>query len=718
MTITPQELISTIETKNGFPFDQAQLDAINHGQGPLWLIAGPGTGKTETLVVRTAKLICCDGVDSGSILVTTFTEKAARSLEERLWDVVLYLQTQYPQQLTHIDISRVRMGTLHGLCNDIMQEFRYPPYQNLRLMDEVESQMLIRDNLAWRFFQQGTQLQQAFNYLFFRPNPSLWDWTKALQKLFNRIVEDQIDLAQLQLVGGAWAELATAYLEYRQLLSNRFSSDFSHLQKYFLEFLNSNQGSLFLNGDDTTQRPPLQYFLVDEYQDSNPIQEDIYFSLADRAPYNLTVVGDDDQALYRFRGGTVECMLSFPAQCQNRWQVNAREIQLQDNHRSDERIVDFCNDYITSFPVMNRIRAPNKQLNAHLGVRGNYPAVSHIRANNVANVANTFAEAVRDLCTNSIINDFSQCVLLMRSTRDSPRNAGPFIAALRSLNIPIYNPRSKSYLEQDEIKEALGALVTILDPNLSGLSRRLQVYQMVTTWMQQLQTVLPNYPGLQNYINLSQHSIQQKGTDERITTAFPSILYRILAHDPFLTYQTDPEQDLRLSKLTRLLESFCSQYGRSLYTDNNQPGMVKLNWLGKFYNIFFGYLFNHGLDDDEDDEVICPPGRLPIMTIHQSKGLEFDFVFVDTLGRSVTPSDSIYLENAMRPYRSRLSQIIINTDDASWQDEIRMHFVAYSRAKYALILLGTDGQFRKRGDQTASFGQQGGQWARQITTRL
>jgi superfamily I DNA/RNA helicase len=84
MPITDQELIAGIEAKNGFPLDDPQKDAITYGTGPLLIAAGPGTGKTEVLVARCLKFMCCDSVPPGSIMLTTFTEKAAKNLQDRL----------------------------------------------------------------------------------------------------------------------------------------------------------------------------------------------------------------------------------------------------------------------------------------------------------------------------------------------------------------------------------------------------------------------------------------------------------------------------------------------------------------------------------------------------------------------------------------------------------------------------------------------------------
>src|SRR5437879_11098057 len=147
MPVTEVELIAGIKTKNGFPLDPAQRQAIQYGAGPLLIAAGPGTGKTEVLVARCLKFVCCDSVAPGSVMLTTFTEKAAKNLQDRLSEAFLFLAGMYPQ-LAEIDPSELRIGTLHGLCNDILQEYRYTAYQNLRLLDEVTSALLIHKSVV------------------------------------------------------------------------------------------------------------------------------------------------------------------------------------------------------------------------------------------------------------------------------------------------------------------------------------------------------------------------------------------------------------------------------------------------------------------------------------------------------------------------------------------------------------------------------------------
>jgi DNA helicase-2/ATP-dependent DNA helicase PcrA len=725
LPITEGQLIAGIEAKNGFPLDQPQIDAIQYGGGPLLIAAGPGTGKTEVLVARCLKLICCDLAPPGSIMLTTFTEKAAKSLQDRLAEAFLFFAGSY-SQLNGIDPSEVRLGTLHSLCNDILQQYRYTAYQNLRLLDDVGSALLLHKSVVGSIQSIQPFLFAQFSYLFgnkAQNKISKWDWVFALQKILNRLIEDEINIATLQQAGGPWAALAQVDGIYEQALANRSACDFSRLLRYFRDFLNTGQGNMFLNGDGTEIRLPLRHLLVDEYQDTNPIQESIYLRLADAAPHNITVVGDDDQALYRFRGGTVECMVGFSQACQNRWAQAPTVIYLSDNHRSHSDIVQWCNTYISSFPQMAapNVRIPGKPtLGFPLGRIGAYPAVGIIRSQTIQDAANGMAALMRDLRSNGVIQDYSQCVLLLRSTKNSPYFAGPYLTALSVQNIPVYNPRSKDYLEQPEVAQCLGAFVRIIDPQLAQINTNMSpsIRQLVLNWITEYDAIAPGNPQLAGYVTQSAQAIASRGISERITPAMPTILYRIFSHQPFATYQANPATDLRLSKLTRLFEQFCSQYGFELRTDDTNAGQLPGWWYGDVYYGLCGYLERKGMDDDEDEEVVCPQGYFPLMTVHQAKGLEFDFVFVGNLGASVFSSDSHELEEDLRQFRYNQPVVIHPIAASMWHDEIRQHFVAFSRAKFALILIATESQLRKTGSQTASFGNQGGGWVRQNIQRL
>ena len=414
-----------------------------------------------------------------SIFVTTFTEKAARNLEDRISYYRNQIVRQRPE-LSAIDTSKLCLGTLHGLCNDLLQELRAPNYQNVRLMDELEASMFIYEHLSiidspneardrpfWTDFAylfSPQQWQQTWRYL-----PSKWNMTTALVKLFNRIVEDRVSVAGMRAAGGQWTRLADLYDEYAAKLQSEHRCDFSHLQLRFLEFLQTPLGRQFRDGNPSDNTAGITWALIDEYQDTNLIQEEIYLTLAIRTPHNVVVVGDDDQALYRFRGGSVECMVTFDQACSVYLGVLPESVArypLVANFRSHPSIVSFCNGYITAFASMAlpRARVPNKPaLIARSSIAGTYPSVGQLRAASMNDLADKFAGTVRDLVLNGVVQDYNQCCLLLKSTKESPNNAQKYVVSLRACGIPVYNPRNKGFLEQEEVLGLLGALLAITD---------------------------------------------------------------------------------------------------------------------------------------------------------------------------------------------------------------------------------------------------------------
>lgn len=697
MAIGIDDLYRVLRERNGFPLNDRQREVVAHGEGPLLVIAGPGTGKTETLVARSLKLLCCDRVDPQAIIVTSFTEKAARNLEQRIVGHMTALQNCFPC-LSNINVSRLRIGTLHSLVNDILQEYRYVPYQHVRLLDEVETRMFIREHVVPEARRRWPEVFEHFRYLSGHSRAhSSWEVVRVLERLFSWIVEYRVDLRQLEgTTEPAYCQLAEAYRFYRSRLEERGLCDFSHLLLFFLEFLESRQGELFLRGNPQVGVPPVNFVLVDEYQDTNPIQEEIYFRLTSARPHNLTVVGDDDQAIYRFRGSTVECMVGFPDQCHRRWNVRPRQVALVENYRSDGRIVQWYGWYVESFPQMRRqrVRLQKPEIVPRQGIRGDYPSLGLLEGRIKDDLAQRFAELVWNLREQGTIEDYTQCVLLLWSTRESRRAAGPFISALRERGIPVYNPRSKRYSEQPEVKRVLGVLLEILGPTGASLP------DYVDDWIREAREVIRESDSLRSYVENSKERVRSAENGKVLAEDLLEVVYRILSFPPFLDYRRDPVVDSRLSKLTRLLESFGSVHDRRLIKDRR--------WVTAFCEILGGYFTAYGVDDDEDEEVACPRGSFPVMTIHQAKGLEFDFVFVGSLGTSFSPGGEHRLEAEMNRFRHVPPTIAFSPGDLALQDAVRLHYVAYSRAKYALILLVTTDQLRRSASETASFGGEGG----------
>lgn len=717
-----------VEPVLGYPLNDEQLKVVMHEDDPLWIVAGPGSGKTEVLVIRTLKLVFVNNIDPKSIIITTFTKKAAKNLFDRILRYASQIFKDNPGLEQQIDIHSLRIGTLHGLCNDIMLEYKTPEYENYRLLDENEQYLfiyehseLVRDNSA-KFLPLWDKLEFLFSDFDPISNsrgwndktklPNKWRRTDASISVFNRIVEDMIDLDKVKKAGNNWELLCEAYGDYLAKLEINRRCDFALLQSKFINFLGSELGSLFLKGNGSKNHPGIRYVMVDEYQDTNPIQEKIYFKLAQET-HNLCVVGDDDQALYRFRGGTVDCMVTFNDACEIFYGYQKAKIKptfLNKNYRSHPSIVGYYDLYIDSFNVMRQkgSRVNGKpSLDSQSGISGSYHSVAYITGTNIASVAGRFANFVKYLLDNNIITTPSKCALLMRSVRETPRNAGPFAQALRDVGIKPYNPRSRTFLEQEEVMIALGAFISIIDPNLNALDtiKGNGIQRVVREWVNEYESRKDEFPELRNYVNESIKSIRFKGKDIWLNVNILEIFYRILAHEPFSNWSNEAEKTYRLGKLSTIFETYSSiPYQNShsntrgnLRTSSTSAGEISFNWRQNFYYSLTGLLVSKGMNDPEDEAIICPPDRLPIMTVHQAKGLEFPFVFVYDLNRRPSADSSILLENLLVDFRTKQPSVKFTEDQRAEQDLIRFYYVAYSRPQYALIHLVTKSQLREAG---------------------
>lgn len=728
-----KDLIEALEKMpdRNYKLDSNQEKVIKHGNGPLWVIAGPGSGKTDSIVLRCIRLLVVDNVQPDSIIMTTFTEKAARNLKNRISEYMIYLVNVDPS-IKDVDYNRVRIDTLHGLCNDIMQEFRYTEYQNYTLLDDIEQRLFIMEHLEALSLDKSTYQKYSkiwegfpgvfkeFDYLTngrWKPTsgnpPNTHIRAKGLSKLFNRMVEDLVDIDSMKNDDESAKILATAYEEYKSKLFSNYRCDFANVQEKFLNFLKSPESNLFLKGDGTLEYPGITQVLVDEYQDTNPIQEEIYFRLADNKK-NLCVVGDDDQALYRFRGGTVECMVNFGNQCSIRWPNSKVEnVFLSTNYRSNPGIISFYDSYINSFDEMKlpSARVANKpSLSPGSSISGNYPPVAIHRDKDPGSIAHFFTEMIKGFKDSNIITDWSECVLLLKSTRRSKQNAGPFMDAMDDANIAYYNPRARGLLEDEKIQTILGGLLEIIDPDSRAQNaiRYPTIKDACTIWRKQFNIMANNNKKLGDYVKKYADAILMMGPKTSVGVNLLEIFYDLLNYSPLSKWIDNTEMSQKLGTVCNILDSYSnvpSSSNRenmlgSLYTSSNENAGISFTWRKKFYYSLLGLLASEGLNDSEDEIENFPKGKVPIMTIHQSKGLEFPIVFVYGLSDRQTKDDtSAYLETVFKKYKSNnvMNPRNFTDEQRRKQDKIRLYYVAYSRAQYALILLAKNSEYTKPG---------------------
>ncbi|MBK6507277.1 MAG: ATP-dependent helicase [Ignavibacteria bacterium] len=275
------------------------------------------------------------------------------------------------------------------------------------------------------------------------------------KNFYDKITEELIDPKVLTKSKDVFLKpLGKSYIIYRNLLFENNKVDFSFQQRIFYDLLQTKSIRDRIAGT-------IKYMLIDEYQDTNYIQEQIALTLV-KHHSNLTVVGDEDQALYRFRGATVRNILEFTTHFRK-----CRQIKLLENFRSHSAIIEQYNNFMEEIDWTNndgsiQFRYPDKEVvPAKSTVSPDYPAVFCIWANTPDEEAKRFAHMVEYLLKNKVISDPSDVALLMRSVMMN--HSEPFILALQEKNIKAFCPRAKAYFENEEVKLVIACYALILD---------------------------------------------------------------------------------------------------------------------------------------------------------------------------------------------------------------------------------------------------------------
>jgi DNA helicase-2/ATP-dependent DNA helicase PcrA len=347
-----------------------QEDAVKAAPSPpVFIVAGPGTGKTAVLALRALKLILVDGLVPKGVIATTFTRKASAELRSRilLWGYATIQEAiRRAQQagdrtrlewLNSLDVNDIETGTLDSIAEQMLSDDRQPGEITPTVVESLLARGLLRRHVMFANNYYRDQVLERHLRSF---NPQLWGRMQFSEKLkichsfAQRVLHDRIDLGQYASEGRGYRLLAQVIREYYDYLRSAHLLDFALLESEILERLMQNRLTSW------TQR--VQALLVDEFQDTNYLQELIYYELCRRSGAALIVVGDDDQSIYRFRGATVEIFADFPNRIVRhlgpRWKPTRYD--LVENYRSSKRIVQLFNHFIAADPDYQNARVPGK----------------------------------------------------------------------------------------------------------------------------------------------------------------------------------------------------------------------------------------------------------------------------------------------------------------------------------------------------------------------
>ena len=656
-----------------FSLNKDQQKIVNQTEGPVLVIAGPGSGKTKTLVDRIVHLVR-NGVTPESIFVGTFTEKAAKELITRISNILL-------EAGIRVNLNEMYIGTLHSIFLRMLEENR--DYTRLkrsyRLFDQFEQVFII-----FRHINEFLSIDDITSLIGDREIDS-WQKASLIAEKVNIVSEEVLDLERLrESEYPSVRALAACYAKYEQILEEENALDFSSIQLSALRLFEEHPEVLAKIQDR------VKYFMVDEYQDTNTIQERIVLMLASRHN-NICVVGDDDQGLYRFRGATIRNILEFT---RNFKRGECKTFYLQTNYRSHPDIIDFYNRWMQNqnWTHGGETFRFNKVIMPREDDFKEVPTVVRLTAlYDEEEYHKEVLRFIRTLEERKVISDFNQIAFLYNSVK-APK-ARALAEYLEKNGIRVFSPRSDMYFERDEVRLMLGGLVSLFPQVMSYFAESTFIGARCLEWAQffisKIQEDMEMHRTLYSWVITMQrkHIDLKKGTDY----SFTSLVYRMLQFPMFARYldvgldanKNDLRGAYNIGTFTTLVSKFEYLYNVTVFTPANLERTLK-----NFFNYYVKFLVKGGMGEFEDFDETLPSGCVSFMTIHQSKGLEFPITVVGSMSnsprKSYTDFDVILQENYYhKPVYEPFEEI-------KYFDFARLFYTAFSRAQNLLVLTGCE----------------------------
>ncbi|MBN2369255.1 MAG: ATP-dependent helicase [Vicinamibacteria bacterium] len=650
----------------------SQREAVLHGEGPLLIIAGAGTGKTTVLTRRAAHLIASKRARPEEILALTFTEKAAIEMAERV------------DQLIPYGYVETWIGTFHAFGDRILRDAALESGldPDFRVLARPEQIIFLKERL-WRL-----PLDR------FRPLGDPARHLGALLTLVSRAKDEDVGPEEYRV----WAEgraaqaesdaerdesakhleVAAFYEIYQRLLAEAGLVDFG--DQIFLALRSLRERAALL----AKLRNRYRYVLVDEFQDTNHAQFEMVRLLADPAKPNITVVGDDDQAIYRWRGAASANLLAFRDAY-----PSAQEVVLKDNHRSTQVILDAASRLIAyNNPYRLEVLAGiDKRLRA---ARRDGPPVRHVRYDTVS----AESDGVAEMTAEKLQRGFRprDVAVLVRSNGD----ADPFLRALNVRAIPHRFSGSRGLYAREEVRMLVSFLRTLANPNdsvslfylaASEVYRlpeidllRLNAYARRKT--KPLLEALRDLPRNDDLVGVGGAARQaasrliadiDRAAKEAPRVRTGEVLYRFLQESGLLgrlARAADSAAESKAKNIARFFE-IVRTYGEIAEHDRAPAFIEHLD------------LLREAGDDPAVAEADPDEDAVHVLTVHKAKGLEFPIVFLVACADGKFP-----VKRRGEPLELPLALVHepLAEGDAHLAEERRLFYVAMTRAKEELIL--------------------------------
>ncbi len=734
----------------------------------LFLVAGPGSGKTTVMVLKILKYIFVDDINPDEIFATTFTRKAAEELYSRILGWGDEIKTHILEdsddfdtigKIIRIDLNQINVGTIDKLAEEIMRQHKQPRQNHPIVIEKFVANSAMIKVLSENDLYKNESLQEYLKFLTGKEKldePSKMSGT--LLEIKDRIYQDKLDVDELlpQAEHDTGMQIVLKCIKrYEEILKNRNTMDFTMLESRFLKFLKDGKLDLFLDN--------VKLVLIDEYQDTNLIQEEIYFTIAESALKNngnITVVGDDDQSLYRFRGATVDLFTNYKQRAKEKLGIDVEEINLKTNYRSTENIINLCNRFVELDGEYQQARVKDKpKIIAPDFEKDKMPILGLFR-NNVKMLSNDLARLLSKLINDGEVrpkvlkvldedyfnklNDIdiahlqqmnaererqgksieritlkldteygsaSDIAILSYSPKEQQFGKNTFLFYLRkSLKnqktpIEVFNPRGIELQKVEIVEIFCGLLLECIDPEgkvqLSDKSIPNLAKVTMTKWRVKAREYIKLNPEPHEPINLSQFVLYWQNRLPRGVEKWPKkaslmeLAYKLITWIDDL--QDDVEGIVYLEAITKSITK--PDFSANSHISFENKKLETESILEAIWNIFIP-LATGGIQIDESLLDTLPDDRVNVLSIHQSKGLEFPLVIVDVgskfndnhvktqhLRFPKKEPKNITIEDSVRQY-SELGQSERSEKDRAFDDLTRLYFVAFSRAESVLLLVG------------------------------
>ncbi len=655
--------------------NEAQREAISTTNGPVLITAGPGTGKTFTLVQRAIYIIQECGILPEQILMATFTDKAAK-------EIVTRITNELASRNISVNVNDMYVGTFHSLCLRIIKEnLEYTRLKrNYRLLDTFDQKYLV--------FQNINKFREIEGFALIFPNMGAWRCSEEICTYVNHLSEEFVNTEQLISDSNPEISALGRILQaYHELLQEGNLLDFAAIQTECYRLLVEHPEIL------QELQDKIQYLMIDEYQDTNYIQEQIVFLLGGKHG-NICMVGDDDQGLYRFRGATIRNILEFP---QKFTKGKCKIIPLTVNYRSNSDIVDFYNKWMSTTEgskfkfEWGRYRYA-KCIDSHAKTTRNSPSVIKLSSlEDTDEWHERILGFINKLKESGKITDYNQIAFLFSSVKHARVTA--LANFLEHNGINVYSPRSDMFFKRDEIMLTLGCLMLMFPVYVKGLengeysflqNEHYFYYRDCIVLANQFVTK-PENKELLKFIK--RHGKEHAGLTGTTDYAYSGLLYQLFMFQPFRT-MLDADMsagvvDIRPTRNLALLTQIIGKFEYLHRVDVFNGAYININ-TERLFNLYLRLLYDGGISEYEDDAEYAPSGCVSFLTIHQSKGMEFPIVFVDSLANVPRKSykelmneveDKYFHRPAFEPY-----------ENTKFFDFWRLYYTAFSRAQDLLIL--------------------------------